>query len=212
MKVNIQNIYKWFFSPVSVGVLTVITIASSPSLSFGAATTNISSPTTSRKLVAQNEGNYRNNTFKLRFNYSTKDFVLDHKTTRPSSNLNLLVIDLWNKKHAQKIKAGAYEGGAEYPANAQVRVYYNPRRLSLQNWVKQSQDFAAPKKFSNVKIAGQNALQFESSGLYENKHTVLINPKNSNIIVISLSQIGSGNDDAIYRKGYQQVLQSLRFN
>lgn len=212
MKFNSKNIHNWVVNPVSAVVLASVAIASYPVPSFSATTTSIEPATTSRKLVAQNQGNYRNNTFKLRFNYSTKDFVLDPKTTRPSSNLNLLVIDIWNKKHAQKIKAGAYEGGAEYPANAQVRVYYNPRRLSLQNWVKQSQDFAAPKKFSNVKIAGQNALQFESSGLYENKHTVVVNPKNSNIIVISLSQIGSGNDDAIYRRAYQQVINSLSFN
>jgi hypothetical protein len=212
MKLNPKFVQKLVFSPMSVVILATAVISSSPIPSFAATTTNIEPATTSRKLIAQNQGAYRNNTFKLRFNYSASEFVLDHKTTRPSSNLNLLVIDIWNKKHAQKIKSGAYEGGTEYPANVKVMVYYNPQKLSSQNWVKKSQDFVAPKKLSNVKIAGQKAIQFESDGLYANKHIVVVNPKNSNIIVITLSQIGSGNDDATYRKAYNQIIKSLSFN
>jgi hypothetical protein len=203
---------KLLVSSASVIVLATAALTTTAVPGFSATKTNIEAQTNSKvNLIAQNSGNYRNSTFRLKFNYSGQEFVLNPLTTKPSSNLNLLVLDFWTKKHAQKIKSGAYQEGAEYPANAQVRIYYNPRKLSLQNWVKQSQDFAAPKKFSNVKIAGQNAIQFESSGLYEHKNVALVNPKNSHIIVVSLAQFGSGNDDAAYRRVYQQVINSLGF-
>jgi hypothetical protein len=205
-------IHKFLVSPVSVVLLATVAVSATSVPSFGATNTNIEAQTNSKiNLIAQNQGSYRNSTFRLKFNYPRQEFVLDPLTTKPSSNLNLLVLDFWKKKHAQKIKSGAYQGGAEYPANVQVKIYYNPRKLSLQNWVKQSQDFAAPKKFSNVKIAGQNALQFESSGLYEHKNVALVNPKNSHIIVVSLAQVGSGYDDPAYRRVYQQVINSLGF-
>lgn len=205
-------IHKFLVSPISVVLLATAAVSTAAFSSFAATSTNIESQTNSKiNLMAQNQGSYRNSTFRLKFNYSGQEFVIDPLTTKPSSNLNLLVLDFWTKKHVQRIKSGAYQGGAEYPSNVKMKIYYNPRKLSLQNWVKQSQDFAAPKKFSNVRIAGQNAIQFESSGLYENKNIALVNPKNSQIIVVSLAQMGSGSDDSAYRRVYQQVINSLSF-
>jgi hypothetical protein len=215
MKLNPNNdpiLHKLLVSSASVIVLATAALTTTAVPAFSATNTNIEAQTNSKvNLIAQNQGSYRNSTFRLKFNYSGQEFVVDPLTTKPSSNLNLLVLDLWTKKHAQKIKFGAYQGGTEYPANVQVKIYYNPRKLSLQNWVKQSQDFAAPKKFSTVKIAGQNAIQFESSGLYEHKNIALVNSKNSHIIVVSLAQVGSGYDDPAYRRVYQQVINSLGF-
>ncbi|WP_235526417.1 hypothetical protein [Nostoc piscinale] len=111
----------------------------------------------------------------------------------------------------KKIRAGAYEGGTEYPANVQVTVYNNPRKFSLQQWVKQSNQFSVTRDFKSAKIAGQTGVKFQSSGLYENENVAFISPKDSRIIVVSLSKTGNSNNDALYRQAYQQLVNSFMF-
>jgi hypothetical protein len=77
--------------------------------------------------------------------------------------------------------------------------------------VKQSNQFTGSRDFKPAKIAGQTGIKFQSSGLYEHENVVFISPKDSRIIVVSLSKTGYGNNDAIYRRAYQQVVNSFIF-
>ncbi|MBK1987724.1 hypothetical protein A0J48_009275 [Sphaerospermopsis aphanizomenoides BCCUSP55] len=206
-----RNIHKLLFSSASIVAVTAIAITSSSSPSFSYASTNVAPKTSTEKLVAYNLSVYRSN-FGFKFNYSSKDFVVSQKTNRGGSNSSLAIVNIWTKEHNRKIQAGAYEGGTEYPANVQVTVSKNPQRLPLLTWIQQNQNFAATRNFKTAKIANKNAIQFESSGLYEHKHIAVVNPKNSQIIVVTLAQVGSGNNDAVYRRAYEQVIQSLSFN
>ncbi|MBD2664264.1 hypothetical protein H6G73_07280 [Richelia sinica FACHB-800] len=211
MKTENQSIHKQLLRPISIVMMAGIMIASYPVQSFSAGNTNISSTISTKKLAYHSQGTYKSDRFRFQFNYSPKDFVVNYQTSRRSSDVNLATVDIWTKQHAQRIKAGVYEGGTEYPANVQVNVYKNSQRFPLLTWIQQSQQFPADRQFKTVKIAGRNAIQFQASGLYENTHIAVINPKNSQIIIVTLSQIGSGNNDAIYRKAYEQVLKSLKF-
>ncbi|MBD2342581.1 hypothetical protein [Anabaena subtropica] len=163
-------------------------------------------------IASQSQGVYRSDRFLFRFTYSSKDFVIDNNISTPSNGIDapLAALDIWTKQHAQKIRAGAYEGGTEYPANVSIRVYNNPKKLALQQWVKQSNQFTMSRDFKIARIAGKTGIKFQSSGLYENESVVFINPKDSRIIVVSLSKNGT-NNDAIYRRAYQQIANSFTF-
>jgi hypothetical protein len=217
MQVKSKQLKKWLLHPVLISLVAVGAIACQSKVSSSPnnqaiAREVISLKKSTPKPVAQNQGTYRSDRYHFRFSYSGKDFVIDNKISTPRNNVDapLAAIDIWTKQQAQKIRAGAYEGGTEYPANVQVNVYNNPRKLSLQKWVQQSNQFTGSRDFKPAKIAGQPGIKFQSSGLYEHENVVFVSPKDARIIVISLSKNG-GNNDAIYRRAYQQVINSFAF-
>ncbi|ADI65138.1 conserved hypothetical protein ['Nostoc azollae' 0708] len=73
-------------------------------------------------------------------------------------------------------------------------------------------DVLGARKFNTVKVPGKSAIQFGSSGLYEHKHIAVVNPNNYQIIVVTLSQISSSKNDAVYRRAYEHILKSITFN
>jgi hypothetical protein len=58
-------------------------------------------------------------------------------------------------------------------------------------------------------IAGQNAIAFQSSRLYDYENVVLTTLTRSEVIVIRLDKDSSPERDAIYRPAFQQILSSL---
>ncbi|BAY77006.1 hypothetical protein NIES25_34640 [Nostoc linckia NIES-25] len=215
MEVKYNELKKWILHPMMMGLLAVITIACKTEMNFSlinSATAEVVSLEKSTPKPARKEhGIYRSDRFRFEFSYSQRDFAIDNKITTPNNNVNspLAAVDIWTRKHAEKIRAGEYEGGTEYPANVRVSVYNNRSKLPLQKWIKQNNEFSAPREFKTAKIASQSGFKFKSSGLYENEHIAFINPKDSRIIVITISKTGYGNNDAIYERAYQQVVNSF---
>lgn len=209
------NVKKWILHPIMMGLLAVVTIACKTEMNFSLtnpATAEVVSLEKSTPKPARKEHSiYKSDRFGFQFSYSLRDFVIDNKITTPNNNVNspLTAIDIWTRKHAEKIRAGEYEGGTEYPANVRVSVYNNRSKLPLQKWIQKNNEFSATREFKTAKIAGQTGLKFKSSGLYENEHIAFINPKDSRIIAITISKTGYGNNDAIYERAYQQVVNSF---
>jgi hypothetical protein len=210
MQVESKQLKKWILHPVLIS-LAAVGIACQSTISSPPISQAIAKEIVVEKSTAK-PGTYRSDRFHFRFSYDPKEFVIDNKISTPTNNVDspLVAVDIWTKQHAQKIRAGAYEGGTEYPANVQVAVYDNPRKLPLQKWVQQSNQFTGSQNFKPAKIAGQTGIKFQSSGLYEHENVVFISLKDSRIIVVSLSKNG-GNNDAIYRRAYQQVVNSFAF-
>ncbi len=216
--INDKQFQKWILHPVLMGLVAAGAIAynfeaNSALTNQASAKEVVSLKKSTPKPVSQDQAIYRSDRFRFQFGYSLKDFVVDNKISTPSNNVDtpLIAVDIWTHKHAQRIRSGGYEGGTEYPANVRVSVYSNSRKLPLQKWVKQSNQFVATREFKTAKIAGQSGVKFKSSGLYENEHVIFISPKDSRIIVVSISKTGYGNDDAIYQRAYQQIVNSFRF-
>lgn len=201
---------KWILQPMLWGLLaTGVNVA----IVNQAITTQVVALTKSTpKPVAKSPKVYRNQSDRFEFIYSGREFVVDSKiaTPRNPDGSPLTAVDIWTHKHAQKIRVGAYAGGTEYPANVQLAVYSNNRRLPLRTWIQQSNQFSATREFRTAKIAGQIGTKFKSSGLYENDHAAFVNPENGRIFVITYSKTGYGNDDATYERAYQQVINSIR--
>lgn len=217
MQVESKQLKKGILHPVLMSLVAVGTLACQSTINSSPTTQAIAKETvavekSTPKVAAQKPGTYRSDRFGFRFSYSPKDFVIDGRISTPRNNVDgpLIAIDIWTKQHAQKIREGAYEGGTEYPANVQVAVYNNPRKLPLQKWVQQSNQFTASRDFKPARIARQTGIKFQSSGLYEQENVVFNSPKDSRIILVSLSKNGS-NNDAIYRRAYQQVVNSFTF-
>ncbi|WP_315790270.1 hypothetical protein [Fischerella sp. JS2] len=209
MIAHYQRLKKWVLHPVVLGLIITTTIAcQSQSLPK---VTSSETPLPATKIVSQ-QAIYQSDRYGFQFSYSPKDFVVDEKTNKPSSKDNLLTtIDIWTQQHAKKIRSGAYEGGTEYPTNVSVRVYRNPQKLPLHKWVQQSNQFGITRDFKNTKIAGKNAIAFQSSGLYENENIVFPSPRSTDIIVIQFAKINYGNNDAIYKKVFEQVVNTFTF-
>ncbi|BAT54758.1 unknown protein [Nostoc sp. NIES-3756] len=205
--------YKRIVNPILMGLIVIGAMSYKPVIASSSITKeDVRLEKSTPKTVAQNQGVYRSDRYKFRFTYPSRDFVIDRNISTPSNTVGsaLATIDIWTKQQAQKIRAGAYEGGTEYPPNVNVRVYNNPKKLPLQNWVKQSNQFSQTRDFRTARIAGQTGIKFNSDGLYASENVVFVNPRDSRIIVIAFSKIG-GNNDVIYRRAYQQVVNSFAF-
>lgn len=216
MKVNYQQAHKWILHPVLIGLVATGAIAcksevNSTLTNSAIAQEVVSLEKSAPKPVPPDATSYRSR-LGFSFGYSLNSFVVEEKISKSKNSVNspLGTIDIWTKKHAQQIRAGAYQGGAEYPANVQIAVYTNTRKVPLQNWIKQSNRFVEIREVQSAKIAGQNGIKFKSSGLYDNEHIVFSSPKNSRIIVVSLSKFGSGSDDIAYQRAYQLIVDSFR--
>ncbi|MDZ8049839.1 MAG: hypothetical protein RMX68_033520 [Aulosira sp. ZfuVER01] len=217
MKVNYKQLQQRILHPVLIGLVTAGAIAcisevNSALTKSAIAKEVVSLEKSAPKPVPPDQVGYRSR-LGFSFGYSLNSFVVEEKIASRTNNVNspLGTVDIWTKKHAQKIRAGEYAGGTEYPANVHVSVYRNNRKLPLQKWVKQSNEFSATREFKTAKIAGQTGIKFKSSGLYENEHVVFTSPKDSRILVVTLSKTGYGDNDANYQKAYQQLVDSFKF-
>jgi hypothetical protein len=113
-------------------------------------------------------------------------------------------IELWSNADYEDIQAGAYEGGTEYPPNVSITVYNNPEQLSPQDWVEGSNRFLRLGEYSMVTVAGQEAIGFDSDGLYRNENVVFSNPNSGDIVVISHAEGGEG-----YEQAFQQIISTF---
>lgn len=61
-------------------------------------------------------------------------------------------------------------------------------------------------------IAGQSALAFHSTGLYEQENIVFLTPYGSEAIVISLAEVGVAEVDEPNRQAFKQVIATLKLS
>ncbi|NJO51354.1 MAG: hypothetical protein HC840_20080 [Leptolyngbyaceae cyanobacterium RM2_2_4] len=115
-------------------------------------------------------------------------------------------IELWSNTDYEAIQAGAYEGGTEYPPNVSITVYNNPEQRSPQDWVEGSNRFLRLGEYSTVMVAGQEAIAFESDGLYRNQEVVFPSPNSEDIVVISYAEGSEG-----YEQAFQEIISTFEF-
>jgi hypothetical protein len=119
-------------------------------------------------------------------------------------------IDLWTQQDYDGINASVTP--TEFPPNVSVAVQQNPQRLALRDWVLQDSQFTSPDRFTSLTVAGQNAIAFQSTGLYDYENVALTLPTSSDVMVIQLDKDGLPERDAIYRPVFQQIISSLQFS
>lgn len=142
------------------------------------------------------------------------DFVVDDAENLTTATKDALqtTLELWQRKKYQAIQAGKYSGGTELPPNVQISVYRNNDHLPLQEWVlRRRTQFVQPGEFQTQSIAGQEALAFRSTGLYEHENVVLPTPDGTEVLVISLAEVGVAQVDAPNQRAFEQVLLTFQF-
>ena len=152
---------------------------------------------------------YQNQQLGFSFKYP-KGYVLNKAQHKPrvKSRLAQQRIDVWSNADYQAIKAGKFQG-SELPANVSISVEENPKRLSARKWLKENNDeFGSTENQSKQKVAGQKAVVFRSSGLYETQNIVLPSKDGKKLILISHSQ-GQNDSDKDYEEVFEQVVSSF---
>ncbi|HEY9636176.1 MAG TPA: hypothetical protein V6D14_22410 [Coleofasciculaceae cyanobacterium] len=145
----------------------------------------------------------------FRFQYPA-DYVTESREVPGSSGSSIEAIDIWTQRDYEGIKARPSQN-PELPPNVSVEAYQNPRRRSLKDWVAQNNRFVSPKNFKSLTVAGQEAIAFDSTGLYEYENVVIPSPNGSTAIVISLAKIGVPENDKAYQPAFEQILSTFQF-
>jgi hypothetical protein len=153
---------------------------------------------------------YTSNRTRFQFDYPA-GFIVEAKPSSIAGNdRSLEWIDLWTQRDYDGIKSRVTP--TELPPNVSVAVQQNSQRLALRDWVMRNNQFASPQGFRSLTIAGQDAIVFQSTGLYDYENVVLATPNRSEVIVIRLDKVGQLESDAVYRPAFQQIISSLQFS
>ena len=215
-----NNRISWFLGRVlcclSLG-LTIACQAEPPSgvNSLGTSAESVTSssstepatPTNSSSTDSQNT--YKNESLGISFEYP-EGFVVDDTSEQSDteSEVRRGTVEVWTQADYQAMQTNEFEG-TELPANVSLWVYENPNRLSLKEWVKSRSDyFVSPENYKEQQVANQDAIAFESTGLYEFENIVFPSGDGQDIIVISLAK-GTGNE-AVYRQAFERIRGTLQ--
>jgi hypothetical protein len=137
-------------------------------------------------------------------------FVVEAKSfSGQTSDQILEAVELWTQRDYDGIKSRRAPG--ELPPHVSISRLRNPRRLALLDWVGQSNQFVSPQRVRSLTVAGQSAITFYSTGLYDSENVVLTPPNSTDVLVIRLEQVGRSAPDAVYRPAFQQIITSLIF-
>lgn len=198
---------------LAVGVAATVAIACQAQVSTPLPTVAVSpKPLIAMAPLPSGAALYHSDRLGLQFSYVADQFVVIENSI-PAPDVTVLgVIQVWTAAHDQAIQAGAYEGGTEYPANVSVTVLPNPKRLSLTDWIQQTDWFVAPHDSTATTAASQPAIAFQSSGLYDQEHVALADPDGTAIVLVTLNKTGYRENDVPYQAVYQQIVASLAFD
>lgn len=155
------------------------------------------------------QNTYKSQPLGVSFEYP-EGYVVDKTNEQPDTGTETLrgALEVWTLADSKAIQTNKFEG-TELPANVSISVYRNPNRLSLQEWVKSSSNyFISPKNYTQQQVAGQEAIAFQSTGLYESENVALPSLDGQDVVVIKLAK-GSGNE-AVYRQVFKQILVTLQ--
>jgi hypothetical protein len=163
-------------------------------------------PAAIQSMANSGQAVYESDRFGFKFQYPGT-FVVQAPAEAPSAapGVPLDSLEIWNQVDFASLPSHQ-NGGSELPPNISVTIHPNPNQRSLQDWVNNSDWFVSPTAFSTVEIAGQRAIAFQSTGLYEFDNIVLPTPDGQNIILISLAKGGEG-----YQVAFQQIISTFQF-
>lgn len=198
---------------LAVGVAATVAIACQAEVPTPLPTVAVSPvPVVGTVTLANGDVVYHSARFGFHFTYPADQFVAIEDTDSSPEVEAVGAIQIWTTQHDRAIKAGEYEGGAEYPANVSVTVQPNPSRLPLKDWVQQTDWLTGTRDITETPVAGQAAIAFQSSGLYEQENVALVSPDGTSVVLITLNKTNYSNNDVPYQAVYQQIVSSLAFD
>lgn len=134
-------------------------------------------------------------------------FVTSNSTESSSltSEQPVAIVEVWSWADAEALPSRQGQG-TELPPNITVSVHSNPDQRDLQAWASTNNWFVTPTEFTNVTVAGERAIAFQSTGLYEFENIAVPTPDGKHIILISLAE---GHES--YPEAFQQIVSTFQF-
>ncbi len=161
-----------------------------------------------RRASPQSQNVYRSARFSFAFGY-LNGYIVDpsNENRRPKPNETLQgTIEIWKRADYQAIKSRNFEG-AELPPNISITVHTNPNRLPLSQW--KDRLSIGSSNTRTVTVAGQNALAYTSTGLYEFDNVLLASLDGRRVIHLNVGYMTPSDP---LRQAFGQVVSSFRFN
>ncbi|MGB6296480.1 MAG: hypothetical protein WBF90_09875 [Rivularia sp. (in: cyanobacteria)] len=157
-----------------------------------------------RIAAASNTNVYRSRRLGVNFKYP-KGFVI--KEPQDTSNSSK-VLELWSLKDYRAIESGKFQNTFT-PGNMSISVENNPQGLSLVQWVTNNDELGdiIPESYDTHIVAGQEAMSFQTDGLYYFQNLVLPSKDGKKVILISFAQ-----GDKSYQQVFEQVVSTLQVN
>lgn len=188
-----------------VGLLAILAMSCTTQTNLSPQADNSSSQTpTSTVDQATSQTAYTNEKFGFSFSYP-EGYVVDASSENqlPSSDESLQsVIEIWKQADYEAIQSANFEGG-EYPPNINIRVYNNVEQLPLEDWKEE----LSHDDDRALTVAGQDAIAYTSTGLYESDNVVLSSP-DGQVIRLSVGYIDASDP---MRQVFQEVVSSFTF-
>lgn len=168
-------------------------------------TPTLTQPTSSPSST-QAKNTFQSDRFGFSFQYPA-GFTPDNRSENqpPEAKAALLGrIEVWTSKDYQAIAAGTWQGG-EYPASVTISVFDNAQKRPLTTWKEANLSRGEDK---NITVAGQEAISYASTGLYEADNVLFPSPDGRYVIHIQGAYI---NPEDPMRQTYQKVVSSFKF-
>ncbi len=201
---------------IALSLLTVFTLACSPQTPSGSPTRNgsaVTEPGSASPTPVPMQNIYTNAQFGFYFEYPN-GYTLDTRNEmQPSTEPDTLQssVYLWTTEDYELIRSGALEGqGTEYPPNISISVHDNSDSRSLSDWIDPTGALVADKSVvTTASVAGQEAIAYPSSGLYELDNFLLLTPDGRHLIHLRVEYFDR---EAPSREAFEQVVASFRFD
>lgn len=168
-------------------------------------TPTLTQPTSSPSST-QAKNTFQSDRFGFRFQYPA-GFTPDNRgENQPPEAKEALLgrIEVWTSEDYKAIASGTWKGG-EYPASVTISVFDNAQKRPLSAWKETNLSRGEDK---TITVAGQKALSYASTGLYEADNVIFASPDERYVIHIHGAYI---NPEDPMRQAYQEVVSSFKF-
>ena len=166
------------------------------------------SSTSTATPIETSQAVYENQRFSFQFNYPERFVVIEQPDVSDSSNgRSFAAIQIWSEADNNAIQSGEYEGGTEYPPNTSITIIPNPEQKLVTEWINSNEWLTQPDEYQPIDVAGQSAIAFHSTGLYEMDHVAFPTPDGANIVLITVDREGGDG----YKAAYDAIVGSFQF-
>ena len=148
---------------------------------------------------------YGSPNYNFQFRYP-QGYTLEPTEENTSVNqraLSLATIEIWTKSDYEAIQNQVGLGG-EYLPKISISIYKNVPEKDLSAW----KGDGPTREERLTKVAGQEALAYKGTGLYESDNVVFRHPQDQYIIQISGTYI---EEESPLRQAFQQIVSSFEF-
>ncbi|MUL37048.1 hypothetical protein [Gloeocapsopsis dulcis] len=145
------------------------------------------------------DASYINQQFGFRFDQPSSYIIANPTELSNETNNPLQVLQIWKPKdYSQRINL------FESPPIISITIYNNPRHLPLESW----KDQLSHNDVRPVIVAGQQAIAYTSTGLYESDNVLFSSADGRYVFHLKGEYIDASNS---VRQTFQNILSSFSF-